>query len=424
MKVSNFEKNWIDLVKAGRLDEAYKEYSRTIVHRILRFGSVPLLGKFISKAIIIRGRDNKFKIDFSDTAVDLSDEFLIFWKNPNIIGRNLSLKISKYYLLNGKIPARACAWLAHWLVFQGHYEESIRLFRMLIKSNNNTRLKGEIFALIGNYFYSRNKLNFSKYFHQQSTERLKASGDKFFLMFNIGSAAKTYAELENIESYESNILREYDGLNPDSPDERYGLRALIISSYIYYKHGQTAKADEFLKSANKISLNSGSNLDKAIYHIYSSAICFYKRELTDARNHLDKAKSDLKNFGRFKKFENLILEIDAFLNGNSESPTLIASLLLISDRGNIHVWHQTFYDVALPLLEKFNDMDLNDFMSQVQAVTDSNIYFEKTDQSPGISSVENMSFQLIKGNIGTSFIVDFFYGESKYRLSCNTTYQF
>lgn len=429
MKISKNETAWVDLVKLGRLDEAFGLYIvQNPSFHLSQHISLRILTMILSYPLVAYIKMFRPSVSVSDTETDLSVEFLIFWKRPNVIGRHLFSKIIKSFLKTGKCPARPLAWYAHWLVFQGKYKQSGSIFRYLIsRVPKNSRLYGEILSLTGNHFYSRDKLELSLYFHKRSDEILKDEGDQFFQMFNIGTSAKSYAELGRLEGFNKNILGSYDHLNPNEPDERYGMRVLIYSSYLNFIHGNTDLGKQYYSSAEKSFRKSGSPLDKAIYCTYKSAVLLFLKDLVGAREAISQASLFLRSYGRYKTYEQLIASLNAYLTNGISNPRITRNFLLNDNsslRSELEAWYEKFFSGLLPILERFQNDDICNIKAPLEALTASVVTIELISPEVHLEHVNGIKFEIVDSHgDATAFRIDLFHSGKQYELVLKSHYR-
>src|SRR4051812_24922053 len=119
MKVATKEAPWVEFVKSGDLNRAYAEFQKTQRRRIIRDSRAMqfLTAWLFAPLVVVAVR--ALPVSTDDTAIDLSEEYLLFWKRPNCVGFRLCTKTLLYIAKHRALPLRAVAWLAHWLLFQG-----------------------------------------------------------------------------------------------------------------------------------------------------------------------------------------------------------------------------------------------------------------------------------------------------------------
>lgn len=427
MKVSQTEKKWVEFVKSGRLDVAYDLYlkERAVWKKLNVFSfkiPVLLLSKFF---LILRP-----ELDESDTSADLNEEFVVFWKNPDLIGMMLSKKIVVSYLKRRKVPARAFAWLAHWLVFQGWYKNSILILNyVLSRVKENGRLRGEVFSLVGNYYYSMDEIELSRRFHEYADAELKKSKDYFFQVFNIGTSAKTYVELGDIDLFNSNILGSYDHLDPSIPDERYGMRVLIYASYLYFSDGNVDIGKQFYASAEKSFLASGSPLDKSIYCMYKASILLYFRDIEGAKKTAKDAKRYLKEYGTYIKYEKQIESILNYLYGDTVSPQIISRILTSSKdqskRDELEKWYHQFFSTIIPKIEEFQNKEITEIIPPLEKITNSTIELVLLKEEILFEDIETQSDVVVdhRDKSKTTFSTNVYHGRRMYQLKLLSAYK-
>jgi signal transduction histidine kinase len=429
MLISKQEKRWVDFVKVGRLDEAYAVYlNEEPGFKISKFLAFRSFFSLISAPIMFAIKSLRPALNLSDTEVDLSEEFLIFWKCPNLIGRLLLFKILASFLRKKSLPARALAWYGHWLVFQGRYDQSAYIFRYLLtRIPKTSRLYGEVLSLVGNHFYSRNKLDESVYFHKRSNTILLSNGDKFFQMFNLGTSAKVFADLGVLEDFNKNILENYDNLNPVEPDERYGMRVLIYASYLNFISGKNDLATQFYVTAEKSFKKSGSSLDKSIYCIYKTAILLFLSDLDGARTSIKNASKFLKSYGRYTIYEKVIKSIEDYLTVGNVNPRITKNLLFkeaSTSRTDLEAWYKDFFSNILPLLEKFQDENIENIRNPLEMLTKASIEITCLKSEITIDDVKDCRF--VSSDVdqdSTVFKLELFHSEKKFELTLATQYK-
>lgn len=422
------EKTWVDLVKQGRLDEAYRIYlTYSPSFSFFKIFSFRRISSALSVWVVLILNRFKHQLRFEDEALDLSREFLIFWKSPDAIGRMLLLKTAGNYLKTKRLDGRALAWYAHWLVFQGRYKQAILIFRALLLSvPKHSRLHGEILSLAGNYFHSRGKLETALSYHKLSHEILMENGDKFFMMFNIGTAAKTYAEVGNLERFNHNILAMYDNLDPTEPDERYGMRVLIYAAYLNLLSGNTDLGKQFFISAEKSYEKSGSSLDKAIYCIFKSIILLFFRDLYGAKQTIRQARIDLKSYGFYKGYLDLIKVVEGHLKNGDISHGLLRKLLLQDGstvRSELEAWYCQFFSLILPVLEKFEEQELEKIVTALKKATSSTVYAEYKKDHVDAEDVKQAKFSVSDSTVGVKFYVDLFHKDKSLEVTLDTSFK-
>lgn len=425
----NLRKELVNLVKAGQLDKAYTLYlSHNHVYRYSRFFTLRPLVSWFSIFFVLYLKKNRPDLNVDDSAVELDEEFVIFWKCPNVIGRKLLLKIVIGFLKTGEIPARALAWFGHWLVFQGRYYESAIIFKFILsRVIRNSRLHGEVLSLSGNYFYSRGKLDDSIRHHLLANVILKKNGDKFFEMFNLGTSAKTHSEKGDLENFRTNVLLGFDHLDPSEPDERYGMRVLIYYAYLNFINGNIELGKQYYVSAEKCFKTSGSSLDKAIYCAYRAVILIFFRDLNSARESIKEAKRQIKLFGKYKSHEELIEQVSEYLSKGGTGHRVIENLLgTYSDtkRSELEAWYRDFFTVVLPILENFQDADLGRIVGPLSKVTNSSVQVRLKRESLTEMDILDACFQVSDASDGTTvFEVDLFHQNKLHELRVSTNFK-
>lgn len=422
-------KELVSLVETGQLDKAYSLYlSQNPLFVITKNVTLRKISSWVSTLIAAWIKKSHPKFSVSDDAVDLSEEFVIFWKCPNVMGRLLIKKIMWHYLLKNELPARALAWYCHWLVFQGKYKESGLLFKIILsKVDKGSRLHGEVLSLTGNYFYSRKNLGESIRHHQKANEILKIHQDKFFQMFNMGTSAKTYAEEGSLDRFRSNVLAGFDYLDPSEPDERYGMRVLIYYAYLNFISGNSELAKQFYTSAEKCYLKSGSSLDKAIYCMYKSVILIFFRDLNGARIAIQESRKQIKQFGRYESHEELIDTTWQYLYKGHCSNKLIQNMLGMDNavkRSELESWYCHFFSTVMPIFESFQEEDLNCIVDPLKSATSSSVELLVARDGVQIEDIKEARFQVSDGECGsTVFQVELFHQDKLYELVLSTSFK-
>lgn len=422
------EKSWVDFVRQGRLDEAYRIYlTYNPSFSFFKYISFRRVCSSLSVWVVFLLNWCRPQLKFKDDALDLSREFLIFWKSPDVIGRMLLIKMASSYFKTKQLDGRALAWYAHWLVFQGKYKQAVLIFRALLLSvPKGSRIHGEILSLAGNYFHSRGKLETALTYHKLSHDILKDNGDKFFMMFNIGTSAKTYTEVGDLERFNHNILASYDHLDPTEPDERYGMRVLIYASYLNLLNGNTDLGKQFFISAEKSYQKSGSSLDKAIYCIFKSIILLFFRDLYGARKAIQEARINLKNYGFYKGYSDLIRVIEGHLKTGEISHGLLRKLLLqdaATVRSELETWYCQFFSLVLPVLENFEEQDLEKIVMALKKATSSTVTAEYRKDQVDSEDVKQARFAISDSKNGVMFSVDLFHKDKSLEITLDTSFK-
>ena len=331
------------------------------------------------------------------------------------------------YFKTKQLDGRALAWYAHWLVFQGKYRQALLIFRTLLLSvPKRSRIHGEILSLAGNYFHSRGKLETALSYHKLSHEILKENNDKFFMMFNIGTSAKTYAEVGDLERFNHHILASYDHLDPTEPDERYGMRVLIYASYLNLLNGNTDIGKQFFISAEKSYQKSGSSLDKAIYCIFKSIILLFFRDLHGARKAILKARTILKSYGYYKGYSDLIRVIEEHLKTGEVSHGLLRKLLLqdaATVRSELETWYCQFFSLVFPVLENFEEQDLEKIVTVLRKATSSIVHAEYRKDLVASENVKEARFAVSDSTNGMMFSVDLFHKDKTLEVTLDTRFK-
>lgn len=428
MKMLKSERNWVKYVRLGQLDEAYGLYiSQKPSFTFFKNIALRIPSAWISYIFVFIIRRNAL-IKFEDDLVDLDEEFLIFWKCPNVMGRLLVVKGISYYIKFKVIPGRALAWYAHWLVFQGRYKNACIIFKYLLtKVPKGSRIHGELLSLVGNYFHARGKLEASVGYHTNANLILKANGDVFFQMFNLGTSAKTYAEIGNLELFNEKILASFDHLDPKEPDERYGMRVLIYSSYLNILFGNIDLGKQFYLSAERCYQKSGSPLDKSIYCIYKAVILLFFCDLDGARSAICDASTNLKRYGYYKSYDNLIRTIRAHLTTGGASHQIIRNLLSKDNgamRSELESWYCNFFTMVLPALEGFQSQELSTIVEPLEKSSCSTIKILHLKDDLKAEDIKEAYFHVSDGHDGyTIFELDLFHQDKLFRLTLSTSYK-
>ena len=422
------KKSWVELVRQGRLDEAYRTYLiYSPSFAFFRYFPFRRISSSLSVWMVLILNWSRPQLRFEDEALDLSREFLIFWKSPNVIGRMLLFKMAGTYFKTKQLDGRALAWYAHWLVFQGKYKQALLIFRTLLLSvPKGSRIHGEILSLAGNYFHSRGKLETALSYHKLSHEILKDNNDKFFMMFNIGTSAKTYAEVGDLERFNHNILASYDHLDPTEPDERYGMRVLIYASYLNLLNGNTDIGKQFFMSAEKSYQKSGSSLDKAIYCTFKSIILLFFRDLHSARKAIQEARLNLKSYGFYKGYSDLISVVEGHLKTGQISHGLLRKLLLqdaATIRSELETWYCQFFSLVLPVLENFEEQDLEKIVMALKKATSSIVTAEYRKYQVDSEDVKQARFAVSESTNGMMFSVDLFHKDKSLEVTLDTSFK-
>lgn len=429
MKKSILREELVNLVKAGQLDKAYTLYlSQNYVYRFSRHLSLRKFIGWISVFVVLYIRKTRPKLNLSDVAVELDEEFVIFWKCPDVIGRMLFIKIVFSFLRTGEIPARALTWFSHWLVFQGRYKQAGIIFKFVLsRVVKDSRLHGEVLSLSGNYFYSRGKLDESLRHHKLAHIILRKNGDKFFEMFNLGTSAKTHAEVGGLDSFRDNVLAGFDHLDPSEPDERYGMRVLIYYAYLNFINGNIELGKQYYVSAEKCFRVSGSSLDKAIYCAYKAVILIFFRDLNGARVSVKEAKRQIKKFGRYLSHEHLINNIANYLTRGDGDHRVIDNLLGSSSdtkRSELEAWYKDFFTAVLPILENFQNSDVNGVVGPLSRVTNSSVHLQLKREGINEKDILGACFLVSDSEDGsTIFEVEIFHQNNLYALKVSTNFK-
>ncbi len=307
MNIARVETEITRLVRGGQLNLAYETFlARRYWNRLRRHFDfrpfVQLSGWVLARLSLLQG----LTWDDRDDSTDLNPSFVLFWKNPDAVGLDLLVRILWSVVARRCVPARAWAWFAHWLVFQGDYRSSALLFRALLrKTRLNRRLNGECLSLVANHLYCRLRRASSNRLHRRAHHHLVESGDRFFQMFNLGVWIRHSASQGSRECLDE-ILSNFDQLSPERPDERYGLRLLIYAAYVHEVSGDRELSRRFEATASVVYATSGSDLDRAIYHAIRCLILMQRSEKSAARGALRDAKLYLARYGRYSYYTQLL----------------------------------------------------------------------------------------------------------------------
>ena len=394
MKVSKEKKPWVQFAEQGQLEMAYDcFFSRDSFYRRTRIFTLRLLIAYLGYPILKLVK-KKSKISLKDDEIDLSREFVLFWKRPDIVGRYLFSSIFVKIVKENIIPLRALIWFAHWLCFQNMYKFGYSIFRFthsyIIKNAYGSRLHGELLAIMASHIFHRGSFTYAEYFYSKSNDILKDNNDNFFVVFNLGSWARLGFFKGNNDKLKE-IITNYDGLDPSEPDERYGLRVLIYSSYIYFLDGDEATGRLFLESARKCFESSGSRLDRSIFLLVESLISIIHNDLVRAHKQIQSAKAELKKFGRYGYYEYLYTNVEYFLNGNWKKyyenvkhnkffnnldmllDTLTNQKLFkkTSDISEFDNWYKDFFDLSLQSFSNIENLSLNELISTTETIAHS-----------------------------------------------------
>lgn len=423
------EQEWVKYVQKGQLDEALRIYLTIFpFFEFTRHVSLRKLSIFLSGALIYYLNKTNRRFSSVDGDIDLDEEFLIFWKSPDCTGRFLLRKLLGTIITEKIIPVRGLVWLAHWLVFQGEYGKAVTLFRLsLLHTERNSRLHGEALSMVGNYFYSRGKYEASISFHQKSNALLVLNNDKFFEMFNLGTSAKVYAEIGDLENFNKHILSNYDHLNPVEPDERYGMRVLIYGSYLNLIDGNVELGKQFYITAEKCFAKSGSELDKAIYCMYKSVILLFFRDLHGARWAILEAKECLGRYGHYRTYARTIRGIEQYLDGKRTELRIIDNLLSkhgVTVRSELENWFYSYFTTILPVLEHFQDEAISSIQFPLEKATNSRVSISLLKESIDMNDVRDARFETDEvDNSSIKFNVDIFHSGKLYELCLTTLYK-
>ncbi len=442
MKVSNLNKPWVKYVELGQLDAAYDcFYAGDTFYRCTR--KLPL--RFIISKIgysIIRRRLKSSSISFDDTEVDLSREFVLFWKEPNLVGRYLFTAIFKSVYFNKIIPIRALAWFAHWLCFQGEIFKAAKIFRFIhsqvIQRNEGKRLHGEVLSLLACYTFSRGNFGWGKDYYEKAHLTLSANNDPFFVIFNIGTWSRVPFYFADI-GYMDEILSLYDEVNPFESDERYGLRVLIYCAYLKFLNGDIGEGKVFLQSARRCFERSGSHLDRSVFLLTETLIAILHNDLLGTRQLISEARVELSKFGKYKYYELLIDVFDSYVNGDVKRynalitknkgyknvDAIIQSLskhkgrvlgLNIDEADN---WYKDFFENSLLSFSDIEEMTPENLESVVKSIAHS----KKVDFTiqPGNELVPYLNIEKISGYNLYEFSL--FFNNKNYIIKTSSPFQ-
>lgn len=401
MKLSRGNEPWLNFVLAGKLKEAYDCFKKNnISYRLFNWLKlrkiVSILGFYF-----IKWSKRKYRLSSDEVEVNLSSEIVLFWKDADVTGRYLLTKILKSVILNKTFPIRAGAWFAHWLVFQGEYKYSEELFNdfqmELSQRNENEKMYGELLSLIANYYFVRGNFEQARKTHKQSLILCKKYNYTFFSIFNLGTWGRIPAMTGDLNEM-NEILSIYDDLNPNEPDERYGLRTLIYCAFLNYKENNIELGDLFFRSAKSCFDKSGSPLDKALFLIFESLISVSNNNLITAHELHRKSKEELAKFGKYAFYNNLLDLIGFYLNGNGTSLSKLVeknrykhsklNMLLetatmntigsINGINDENKWYKEFFESSLSTFEVIESISLNHLKTLVQKISRSeDVVFKK-----------------------------------------------
>lgn len=374
MQVAQCEAPWVRAVKSGDLNLAYLEYRKAHRTRWIRDSRptqwlttwilAPLAAKLLP-ALPLASRD---------TDIDLSEEYLLFWKHPNQVGFRLVLKITGYIVLRRQVPTRAAAWLAHWMLFQGRNGTARKIFSRLRppRSELNHRLRGELFSLLGNMHFNVGSYARADRWHQRAQTSLARSGDRFFQMFNLGLWIRISGQSGDIRHLER-ILSHFDSLNFKAPDERYGLRLLTYGAYLHSCDGNEALSRQFYHSAERAFQTSGSELDKCLFRLMDALVLRREGKIAEGEAAILAARKHLNEYGNYQYLSDIIdLVISQFrlerrLRSTGKKTTAGAKEPAQEAVAFERDWYRNFFELSLTLHETFEATDFQSVMQEFAA---------------------------------------------------------
>ncbi len=378
MKFAVNEPSWVRYMKDGDLEQAYKIYSHTTLAAWgFRFLPIRWLADFLGLPLFKFILKLPLKIDDTDTAVDLSTAFLLFWKRPDWLGATIIVQIVKSLVTQRKLPLRASVWLTHWYCLQGRYGDCQQIFATIeAHLDPNTRLFGEAASLRANFEYIIGNITEASELHDRSHQVLIQHQDKFFQVFNLGLWIRCAASIQDFGEMQK-ILSHFDDIDSEMPDKKYGLKLLSYCSLIYFQHGRADLGERFLSSAQALYTRSGSQIDRAVFSIVQSAICHFKGDRAGSRLAIDQAALDLKAYGRYFYYEELIRSLTKYFSGESLTaselrvlPNEIAQLQIGSiNQNSEESWYQKFFRETLRLYEDYAELSFTDIISVLRRQT-------------------------------------------------------
>jgi signal transduction histidine kinase len=310
-----FKHDWLKELSLGKVDVAYNSFidESKINKYIINYSpSFRYLAVFLSRSIPVQ----KIIENSGEAELDMAPELILFWKKSDHVGFRLLVKIYLSLLLRKPISLRSLFWFAHWLGFQGEYSKATQIFEACDNSQKiNGRLLGEFYSLYGNLEFCLKKVDSSILLHEKARRILKECEDNFFLLYNLGISAKSYALTDNSLQFKKHVILEYDSLDPESPDLRYGMRVLMYLAYLYNQEGEALKSSLYMHSAKIIYDNATSEIDKCVYSIYMSLILFSNYDFKNGFFWISIAEDHLNRFGKYQIYEDQIQEIKDFFSG-------------------------------------------------------------------------------------------------------------
>jgi signal transduction histidine kinase len=378
MKFAMNEPSWVRYVKEGDLEQAYKIYSHTALSaRSFRFLPIRWLSDTFGIWIFRLILKLPLKADDGDTAVDLSTAFLLFWKRPNWFGAILLIQILKFIATRWRLPLRASFWLTHWFCFQGRYGDCQRIFKILEAQLDPTaRLFGEASTLRANFEYVIGNIVEASELHERSHRSLVEHKDKFFRVFNLGLWIRCAASFQDVREMQK-ILSHFDGIDPEVSDKKYGLKLLSYCSLIYFQQGRTDLGERFLSSAQLVYSKSGSQIDRAVFSIVHSIILHNRGDITGARLAIHQASLDLRAYGRYFYYDELIRSMTKFFSGETLTTNELSVLPLEMSKSSTmsmaqdseESWYQRFFKETLRLYENFSALSFNEVIDVLRRQT-------------------------------------------------------
>lgn len=392
MKLSYENEPWLKFVFTGEIKNAYEVFEKNkISYRIFKWIKLrhltSVFGYYCVKYFYLRYRKSTIERE-----VNLSCEIVLFWMDADITGRYLITKILKSILFNNVFPVRAGIWFSHWLVFQGYYNYAEQIFTWLEGEKYigpcEEKVKAELFSMKANYLFVRGQYDLSREYHKKSIFLCKKHDYTFFLIFNIGTWGRIAAMTGDLEEM-SSIMSLYDDIKPDQPDERYGLRALIYLSFLYYIKNNIEQGDLFYQSAKNCYQKSNSPLDRSVFSIFECIIYILKNNIPNAIDSIRRSREELSRFGNYIYYSELIKLLELYLDGDKKfinqhilkntrlhegisnlieviSGTNICNIQTLNDENN---WFRKFFENNLASFEFIESMSIEELQSLVREIT-------------------------------------------------------
>ncbi len=377
MQVAANEAPWVKYVQQGDLNRAYAEYQKTHrTHfvgdsRVMQWVTAKFLGPLVCAFL------PWLPVSQNDTDVDLSEEYLLFWKHPNRVGFRLCKKILRFAIRSGKTPLRALAWLAHWMVFQGRSDVAFRIFSHLRPSKvpSRDRMRGELFSLLGNYHFNLGEFGKADRLHHLAQGALKRCGDRFFQMFNLGLWIRISGQRGEI-AHLDRILSHFDSLNFTKPDERYGLRLLTYCAYLHSCDGNETLSRQFYRSAAEAYRVSGSELDKTVFKLLEALLLRQSGEIQEGQKAIQDAKAHLDSYGTFVYLSDLIelvasqFKLDRKLRSRMSVKGAPFSLDAVAETEGLAFerdWYRKFFEFSVVLYEALENSSLSTLVDSLAA---------------------------------------------------------